>query len=449
MNKHCKKEKHPIYLRFSDMKFYCVKCQNYVYDDKFKKIRKHFQIQKQQEKSSSSSSESSKDAEIDFEILRIQPNEESKSLLLNLNKEHNFDMEEDKIEDNKFPFEIEEDVKQISIDEDVRQIPIQENARKISIEEIKIDMKQIVPPEKSLTRIEFVQRLKEGYYKTINVIAGEGINTSTGIPDFRSSKNDLFQYFRDNYGIDEPYELFLLKKFIEKPKILYDYLRDYNWEIYDPSLTHYFIAFLSHKGLINKFITLNIDRIESKTGMPENQIVRAYGHVSEFECPKPTCKKHYTKSYVREKLAQESIFYCEDCRKRGIRYPVKPKVVFHGEGFPVEFYFSLQNLSRDDCWIILGTALSEPPFNRIPAIFEKSKKPQENDSDSLMLPKDKPDLVTINKEPLDYHVESSLFVQGDWDEAVQQLIDDLEWTEEFDQYVTEAKAKSNINSNQS
>ena len=156
MNKHCKKEKHPIYLRFSDMKFYCVKCQNYVFDNKFKKIRKHFQIQKEQEKSSSSSSESSKDAEIDFEILRIQPNEESKSLLLNLNKEHNFDMEEDKIEDNKFPFEIEEDVKQISIDEDVRQIPVQENARKISIEEIKIDMKQIVPPEKSLTRIEFV-----------------------------------------------------------------------------------------------------------------------------------------------------------------------------------------------------------------------------------------------------------------------------------------------------
>ena len=136
-----------------------------------------------------------------------------------------------------------------------------------------------------LDREKFVKKIKNGEYKSINVITGAGISVSSGIPDFRSPKIGLYAILKEKYGMDTPSEIFSISNFYKNPEIFYDFSREFNWDDYDPTPTHYFVAFLHEKNLLESYITQNIDCLEYKAGIPKDKIVAAHGDLSRAECP--------------------------------------------------------------------------------------------------------------------------------------------------------------------
>ena len=68
------------------------------------------------------------------------------------------------------------------------------------------------------------------------------------------------------------------------------------------------------------------------------------------------------------------------------------------------------------------------PFNALPTMYNKETN-----------------IVTINMEPITHiaqlNKDSSVFLQGKCDEVILELIKDLEWKEEFDEFVKEIKEK--------
>lgn len=260
-------------------------------------------------------------------------------------------------------------------------------------------------------------------------MTGAGISVSAGIPDFRSPKIGLYATLKEKYDMDDPQEIFNINKFLKEPEIFYDFSKEFNWDQYDPTLTHYFIGFLNKKGLLDNYVTQNIDTLELKAGIPKSKMIAAHGDLSGCECPK--CHQVAEMAEFKRHVNEGTIYYCENCKTtKDIDVPIKPTVVFFGESLPQEFFKVLKEIPNADCNIVIGSSLVVTPFNVLPSL----------------VPYDAP-IVTINMEEITHiprisSTKNSLFLKGKCDEIIEEMLVDLEWKEEFDEFVEETKLKN-------
>ncbi len=96
----------------------------------------------------------------------------------------------------------------------------------------------------------FIELMKNKKFTNISFLVGAGISTASGIPDFRS-ENGIFHQVKEKYNLSKPEDLFSKKLFIEKPELLYQFLKEFSLKQYQPSITHYFMKFLIDKNLCN------------------------------------------------------------------------------------------------------------------------------------------------------------------------------------------------------
>lgn len=61
-------------------------------------------------------------------------------------------------------------------------------------------------------------------------------------------------------------------------------------------------------------------------------------------------------------MKNDKVMYCDKCKA-----PVKPDIVFFGEGLPRSFFDALEDLHDVDLLIVAGTALAVSPFNVVPS----------------------------------------------------------------------------------
>jgi len=61
-------------------------------------------------------------------------------------------------------------------------------------------------------------------------------------------------------------------------------------------------------------------------------------------------------------VKNDKVMYCDKCKA-----PVKPDIVFFGEGLPRSFFDALEDLHDVDLLIVAGTALAVSPFNVVPS----------------------------------------------------------------------------------
>lgn len=259
-------------------------------------------------------------------------------------------------------------------------------------------------------------------YRKVTILTGAGISVSAGIPDFRSPKTGLYATLKEKYDMDDPTEIFSLDTFLKKPELFYDFSKEFNWDEYDPTPTHYFIGLLHKKGLLGLNFTQNIDCLERKAGVPGEKIIPAHGDLSAAHCPK--CKSSASLENFKSHVKEGKIYYCEKCKD----IPIKPSVVFFGENLPKSFFTSIPVIEESDLGIIIGTSLVVTPFNALPTMYSKDAN-----------------VVTINLEPI-YHISrlhepSALFLEGKCDDVIQGLVNDLGWAEEFEEFQKECKEK--------
>ncbi|XP_033752152.1 uncharacterized protein LOC117335966 isoform X1 [Pecten maximus] len=199
--------------------------------------------------------------------------------------------------------------------------------------------------------------LKNDACKNVVVVAGAGISTPSGIPDFRTPGTGLYDNLKQ-YRIPYPEAIFDIDYFHHNPKPFFTLAKElYPSGKYRPNYIHYFVRLLHDKGMLLRMYTQNIDGLERLAGLPAEKLVEAHGTFASATCT--ICGYLHEGSMVKEPVFADKLPLC---KKRGCPGIVKPDIVFFGEDLPKRFYFYLKDMLQADLVIIMGTSLGVQPF---------------------------------------------------------------------------------------
>uniref|UniRef100_A0A6B0VB07 Putative sirtuin 5 n=1 Tax=Ixodes ricinus TaxID=34613 RepID=A0A6B0VB07_IXORI len=202
-----------------------------------------------------------------------------------------------------------------------------------------------------------VRYIHGGKCKNVIAMIGAGISTAAGIPDFRSPTSGIYSKL-GKYNLPSPEAIFEIGYFRRNPAPFYSLARQLFPQDLKPTLSHYFLRLLHEKGLLLRLYTQNIDGLERVAGVPIEKIVEAHGTFHTSHCINPKCNRIFTLSWLRDKIATDTVPFCPVCSSI-----IKPDIVFFGERLPERFFeLSEEDFARCDLLIIIGTSLQVQPF---------------------------------------------------------------------------------------
>lgn len=281
--------------------------------------------------------------------------------------------------------------------------------------------------------------------KNVIVMSGAGISTTAGIPDFRSPEFGLYDKL-SNYKLPHPTAVFSLDYFKRDPRPFYEIAN----ELYPalakarPTKTHYFIKLLFDKGILLRHYTQNVDALDDLTGLPEDKIVQAHGHIKTGSCLK--CSHKHSFEFMKGFVVNKEIPKCESCGD-----VVKPDVVLFGESLPARFWKHLIDFRRCDCLIICGTSLVVQPFAGLAGKVGSNVPRLLINRDEVGDPNMFGSFMT-NLFGLDPKFDTSgssrpdVFFKGDCDEGCAELAKLLGWEDDLNKLVENDKkfAEDNV-----
>lgn len=294
-----------------------------------------------------------------------------------------------------------------------------------------LDISDEPKPESLLDEVTF-----EGIAKYINsekckkivTMAGAGISTSAGIPDFRSPGTGLYDNLQ-KYDLPNPLAIFEIDYFMEKPEAFFTLAKELAPGSFKPTPCHYFLRLLEEKKKLHMHFTQNIDTLERVAGLNGDKIVEAHGTFHTSHCLK--CRKEYSYNWTKGKIFEDLVPRCELTDCEGI---VKPDIVFFGESLPKKFEDNISALRECDLLIILGTSLVVQPFasltsrvkDNTPRLYINLEKTGDNQNN--------PWAVLMFGCGFDFDSEDNIrdvFWQGTCDDGCYALADLLGWGEEL------------------
>ncbi|XP_052362377.1 NAD-dependent protein deacetylase sirtuin-3, mitochondrial [Oncorhynchus keta] len=211
-----------------------------------------------------------------------------------------------------------------------------------------------VEDSKQQTLEDLTKNIRGGQYKRIIVMAGAGISTPSGIPDFRSPGSGLYDNLQQ-YNLPYAEAIFEINYFHHNPNPFFALAKELYPGNYQPNLTHYFIRLLHDKGQLLRMYTQNIDGLERLAGIPPEKLVEAHGSFATATCT--VCLRVYKGEELRPDIMKGTVPKCPTCK--GV---VKPDIVFFGEELPPHYFSYLKDFPLADLLIIMGTSLEVEPF---------------------------------------------------------------------------------------
>ncbi|TIB97307.1 RNA-binding domain-containing protein [Wallemia mellicola] len=196
--------------------------------------------------------------------------------------------------------------------------------------------------------------------KKVIIMAGAGVSTSAGLPDFRSPNTGLYANLQQ-YNLPYPEAVFDIDFFREQPKPFYALAKELYPGSFLPTITHYFFKLLENKGLLKRVFTQNIDTLERVAGVSDDLMVEAHGSFAKARCV--SCKELSDGEYVKSCVMRSEIPVCQEvgCADDKNAF-VKPDITFFGEALPRNFFDKLDDFNHCDLLIVLGTSLKVNPF---------------------------------------------------------------------------------------
>ncbi|XP_004553451.1 NAD-dependent protein deacetylase sirtuin-3-like isoform X2 [Maylandia zebra] len=196
--------------------------------------------------------------------------------------------------------------------------------------------------------------VKLGRCKNVVVVAGAGISTASGIPDFRTPGTGLYANL-EKYNIPYPEAIFNIDYFSNDPQPFFSLAKALYPGSHRPNYIHYFIRMLHHKGLLLRLYTQNIDGLEKLCGIPDEKLVEAHGSFATASCH--LCYTPYPAEEAKRAIMNDNVPICTFCAAT-----VKPDVVFFGEDLPQKYFLHTKDFPKADLLIIMGTSLQIEPF---------------------------------------------------------------------------------------
>ncbi|XP_042600180.1 NAD-dependent protein deacetylase sirtuin-3 [Cyprinus carpio] len=203
--------------------------------------------------------------------------------------------------------------------------------------------------------LETIGRLmKLGRVRNIVVVAGAGISTGSGIPDFRTPGTGLYANLA-KYDIPYPEAIFNIDYFSDNPHPFFSLAKELYPGHHRPNYVHYFIRMLHQKGLLLRMYTQNIDGLEKLCGIPDDKLVEAHGSFATAACH--LCYTPYPAEEAKQAIMKGNVPICTFCAGA-----VKPNVVFFGEDLPEKYFQHAEDFPKADLLMIMGTSLKIEPF---------------------------------------------------------------------------------------
>lgn len=191
----------------------------------------------------------------------------------------------------------------------------------------------------------------------ILVMAGAGISTPSGIPDFRTPGTGLYDNLQ-KYNLPYPEAIFDIHYFMMDPRPFIALAQElYPGVNYKPNIAHYFIRLLFENQKLQKLYTQNIDGLERMAGIPETKLMEAHGTFATASCT--LCSKIYPGEKVKEAILNGEVPFCIETKCKG---KVKPDIVFFGENLPMQFWDYHTEVHFTDLLLVIGTSLEVYPF---------------------------------------------------------------------------------------
>lgn len=287
----------------------------------------------------------------------------------------------------------------------------------------------------------------ERHAKRIVVMAGAGISTSAGIPDFRSPGSGLYDNLQ-KYDLPCPEAMFEIGYFTKNPTPFYDLVRELWPGRYRPTASHWFLRLLYDKGLLQRVYTQNIDSLETAAGLPKDIVVAAHGNFDTCHAlrrPGTVPPEELRAALQEGGEGWESLA----ARHGGL---VKPSIVFFGESLPSRFFeLPGEDFPECDLLIVMGTSLAVQPFASLVGMPPPSCPRVLVNRDMAGLAARDPwsAVLGLEEEEGENHQEVSasrlqggfrfqdgenrrdVFLQGDCDTTVLELCRLLGWEEEL------------------
>lgn len=204
----------------------------------------------------------------------------------------------------------------------------------------------------------------------IVIYTGAGMSTESGLPDFRSAGNGLWNK-KDPSKIASTTALNdNVSEFIAFYRERVLGVRDYK-----PHRGHEILAEWEKRGVIQSIITQNVDGFHQRAG--SKRVAELHGTLQNLHCQ--SCASVYSsEEYVDRE------YYCS-CG--GV---LRPSIVLFGESLPRDaFQFALNETEKCDLFIVLGSSLSVTPANQFPLIAK------ENGAKLVIVNRDKTDFDSI------------------------------------------------------
>nr|XP_046249013.1 NAD-dependent protein deacetylase sirtuin-3 [Scatophagus argus]XP_046249014.1 NAD-dependent protein deacetylase sirtuin-3 [Scatophagus argus] len=196
--------------------------------------------------------------------------------------------------------------------------------------------------------------VKLGRCRNVVVVAGAGISTASGIPDFRTPGTGLYANL-EKYNIPYPEAIFNIDYFSNDPQPFFSLAKAMYPGSHRPNYIHYFIRMLHHKDLLLRMYTQNIDGLEKLCGIPDDKLVEAHGSFATASCH--LCYTAYPAEEAKHAIMNDKVPICSFCAAT-----VKPDVVFFGEDLPQKYFLHTKDFPKADLLIIMGTSLQIEPF---------------------------------------------------------------------------------------
>ncbi|KAM8893730.1 NAD-dependent protein deacetylase sirtuin-3, mitochondrial isoform 2-T3 [Spinachia spinachia] len=277
------------------------------------------------------------------------------------------------------------------------------------------------PFENQKTLEDIAEDIRERRYEKVVVMAGAGISTPSGIPDFRSPGSGLYDNLQQ-YELPYAEAIFELRFFHHNPRPFFALAKELYPGSYRPNVTHYFVRLLHEKSQLLRMYTQNIDGLERLAGIPPEMLVEAHGTFATATCT--VCLREYQGEELRADVMSGTVPQCPTCR--GV---VKPDIVFFGEELPRHFFKYHTDFPQADLLVVMGTSMEVEPFASLAAVVGAS------------VPR-----LLINRDPVGPFAgrrrARDVVRLGDVVEGVRALVDALGWTRELDALMAVAALKA-------
>jgi NAD-dependent deacetylase len=201
------------------------------------------------------------------------------------------------------------------------------------------------------------ERLAELITESSSTVAltGAGISVPSGIPDFRSPGEGLWEKV-------DPMEVAHIDAFRRDPAKFWSFYRPRFHLLGDkePNDAHKVLAELERRDLLDAVITQNIDQLHHKAG--SERVIEVHGSIRTSTCQ--WCGTEFALEDVEALFDDQGAARCSDCSG-----PVKPDVVLFGELLPADAMSEAESLAAGaDLMLCVGSSLEVHPVAGLPAV---------------------------------------------------------------------------------